>query len=80
MHLPGARLSATCFPASAEPPAWKSLEKEQGRQLEVNVSMLKDRKAKGVNITDHFTPARGRDLDEEPAAEASKVDNSPHYK
>lgn len=49
MQLPGARLSATCFPASAEPPAWKSLEQEQGRQLEVNVSMLKHKKAKGVN-------------------------------
>lgn len=40
---------ATCFPASAEPPAWKPLE--QDRQLELNVSMLKYRKAKGVNIT-----------------------------
>lgn len=78
MQLPGARLSATCFPVSAEPPAWKSLE--QDRQLEVNVSMLKDRKTKGVNITDCFTPARGRDPDEEPAAGASKADNSPHYK
>lgn len=35
---------------------------------------------KGVNITDCFTPARGRDPDEEPAAGASKADNSPHYK
>lgn len=51
MQLPGARLSATCSSASAEPPTWKSLEQEQGRQLEVNVSMLQDRKAKGVNTT-----------------------------
>lgn len=39
MQLTGARLSATCFSASAEPPARKSLEQEQGRQIEVNVSM-----------------------------------------
>lgn len=32
-----------------------------------------------MNIPDRFTPHAGRDLDEEPAAEASKADNSPHY-
>lgn len=75
--LPGARLSPTCSTASAEPPAWKSLQQEQGRQLEVNDRRLKDRKGREVNIPDHFTPGVGRDLDEEPAAEASKADNNP---
>lgn len=51
MQLPGARLSATCFPPSAEPPACKSLEQEQGKQLELNAYTLKDGKTKGVSIT-----------------------------
>lgn len=32
-----------------------------------------------MNIPDCFIPGTGRVLDEEPTAEASKVDESPHY-
>ena len=78
--LPGTRLSPTGSTASVEPPAWKSLQQEQGRLLEMNDHRLKDRKAREVNISELFTPGTGRDLDEEPAAEAFKTDNSPHYK
>lgn len=45
----------------------------------MNDHRLKDRKAREVNIPGHFTPGTGRDLDEEPAAEAFKADNSSHY-
>lgn len=76
----GARLSPTCSTASAGAHAWKSLQQEQGRQLEVNNCRVKDKKAREMNIPDHFNSGTARDLDEEPAAEASKADNNAHYK
>lgn len=45
----------------------------------MNEHKLKVRKEGGEYPRLLFTPGTGRDLDEEPAAEASKADNSPHY-
>lgn len=56
--LPRARLSPTYSTAADGATAWKSLQQEQGRQLEVNNCRLKDRKAREVNIPDHSNSAK----------------------